>query len=155
MNKNSDLSREQIEHELVQLLGMRLMAYFPSKAVDHPAVWVGQVFDNIRLAITASDAVAISIACELIGNDPMLPFGKLVKSGLARKLKQRAELLTLRQRQQIIDATLKLLGQEYAPRELEDYCKLIKKFPRSEYETGLSKISSKNSKSQELIGNFN
>jgi hypothetical protein len=70
----------------------------------------------------------------LANNDPTwLPFGKLIKSNLARALKKVAPQITMTNRSKIITATVKLLQANHAPRELEDYAKLVKKFPSAEY----------------------
>jgi hypothetical protein len=75
-----------------------------------------------------------------------------VKSDLARALKKQVSRVISSERRQVLAATAKLLNQDYAPRELEDYCKLIKKFPREEITLALVDISPKNAKSAQLLG---
>lgn len=142
--------RDLLEHEITSLLGPRLRAYFPANAQDHPGVWLSQTFTGLAKAIEGGDAVAMSLACDLIHADPMLPFGKLIKSDLARALRKQASKLLPGERTLIVATTLKLLKQDFAPRELEDYCKLLRKFRAEEYQPMLPGITPKNAKSVKL-----
>jgi hypothetical protein len=142
--------RDRLEHEITSLLGPRLRAYFPASTQDHPGIWLSQTFTGLAEAIEVGDAVAVSLACDLIHADPMLPFGKLIKSDLARALRKRASKLLPGERALIVATTLKLLKQDFAPRELEDYCKLLRKFPAQEYQPMLPAITPKNAKSVKL-----
>lgn len=148
------ITKASLEQDMLQLLGSRLRAYFPQDGHDNPAVWVSQTFDQVRKAISAGDTVAVSLACELIEKDPMLPFGKLIKSGLARALKKQIGLLIASERAQILGVTVKLLNQEFAPRELEDYCKLANKLPNSELIAALSSAVPKNPKAERLLAHL-
>jgi len=138
--------RTAAEHEVIALLGERLRPYFP-EVVDHPGIWVGMVFRRLGKAIEVGDRVAISVACDLIEKDPMLPFGKLIKSGLSRQLRKTPQLLVASERAQVITTTLRLLALRYAPRELEDYAKLLSKLPNDEYKEKLARIEPKSEKS--------
>jgi hypothetical protein len=143
--------REQIEDDIEAHLGLRLRSYYASDMHTHPGIWLSLTFDTLTKAIHAGDTVAISLACDLIECDPMLPFGKIIKSNLARALRKQITMVVAKERAQLVGATMKLLGQQYSPRELEDYCKLIKKFPPSEFWIALTKIEPKNQKSIDLI----
>ncbi len=143
--------RERIERELLETLGPRLLGYLPVDGHENPAVWVSQTFRIMKSAVASGDPQAISLACELIEQDPKLPFGKLVKSNLARALKKQIGRVIESERHQVLAATEKLLSQEYAPRELEDYCKLVKKFPRAEVRLALSGVTPRNAKSTHLL----
>lgn len=138
------------ERELVEMLGDRLRAYFPVQPVDHPGIWISQLFDRVRAAIPAEDKVAISIACDLIAHDPHLPFGKLIKSGLSRELRRYPEYLLEGQRLQLVQTTVKLLALKYAPRELEDYARLVAKLPRAEYFASVEQSQTRNEKAAHL-----
>ena len=142
--------RDQLEHEITALLGPRLRAYFPENVQDHPGIWLSETFTALAKAIEGGDAVAISLACDLIHSDPMLLFGKLIKSDLARALRKRASKLRPGERALIVATTLKLIMKDFAPRELEDYCKLVKKFPAQEYQPLLHGFTPKNAKSVRL-----
>lgn len=143
--------RALLEQEMISLLGLRLKSYFPEMVYDHPAIWLGEVFRNVGTAVGSGDTTAIAIACELIERDPMLPFGKLIKSGLARSLRKSHSLLVDSEKVQIVSTVKRLLNQEFAPRELEDYCKLVKKLSVSEYMDDLSQVVPKNPKSMRLL----
>lgn len=138
--------RAAAEHEVIALLGERLRPYFPETGVDHPGIWVGMVFQRLREAIGTGDRVAVSVACDLIEKDPKLPFGKLIKSGLSRQLRKSPQFLVASERAQVVNTTLRLLALPYAPRELEDYAKLLSKLPSDEYAEKLVLIEPQNEK---------
>ena len=142
--------RAAAEHEVIELLGERLRAYFPETVIDHPGIWVSALFQRLREAIGSGDRVAISIACELIEKDPHLPFGKLIKSGLSRELRKSPQALVAVERSQIVNTTLRLLALPHAPRELEDYAKLLSKLPGKEYLERLALVETQNEKSARL-----
>lgn len=142
--------RVAVEHEVIELLGERLRSYFPETAVDHPGIWVDILFRRLREAIGVGDRVAVSIACELIEKDPRLPFGKLIKSGLSRELRKSPQALVASERAQVANATLRLLALPHAPRELEDYAKLLSKLPGNEYVERLSLVEPQNAKSARI-----
>ena len=142
--------RERIERELLDMLGLALRSYFPTPDEAHPAIWVSRTFGKVAAAIAVGDTRAVALACELIERDPMLPFGKLVKSDLARALKKQVDMILSSERRQVLSATRKLLTQEFAPRELEDYCKLVKKFPQAEVAEMLKDVTPRNAKSAQL-----
>jgi hypothetical protein len=142
--------RAKLETELLEMLGLRLRTYMPAEQIDHPALWMSALCSSLRQAIRNGDKVSISIACELIDRDPMLPFGKLVKSSLARELRRRVSSLLPSERVQIVNATMRLLALPFAPREVEDYAKLLSKLPRGEYLNQLTQIEAKNSKALHL-----
>jgi hypothetical protein len=138
------------EKQMVEMLGERVRGYFPQQAQDHPGIWVSQLFERVRSAIGAGDKVAVSIACDLMDQDPQLPFGKLVKSDLSRALRKHPEFLLEAERRQVVNATVKLLALEFAPRELEDYAKLVAKLPRSEYIALVERCQTRNEKAAHL-----
>jgi hypothetical protein len=143
--------RERAELEIVGILGPRIREYVPSDALDHPAVWVSQCFTALARAVAGGDARAISLACDLIDQDPKLPFGKLIKSDLARALKKQSQRLVVSERRQLLGATQKLLNLPYAPRELEDYGKLVRKFPREEVESMLCAVAASSPKAKHIV----
>jgi hypothetical protein len=142
--------RAVAEHEVIALLGERLRPYFPETVVDHPGIWVDMLFQRLREAIGAGDRVAVSVACDLIEKDPKLPFGKLIKSGLSRQLRKSPQFLLASERAQVVNTTLRLLALPYAPRELEDYAKLLSELPRDEYAGKLALIEPLNEKCSHL-----
>lgn len=130
-----------MEEKLLEQFGDRISLYFPATPIHHEALWVGAVFKNLRGAVAEGDPDAISMAVDLIVKDPMwLPFGKLIKSDLARELKRKAGRLAPVQRLGIISLTVRLMKSGFIPRELEDYAKLVKRFPRTEYSVSLESV---------------
>lgn len=139
---------------LVELLGRRILDFAASASTGvHPALWVSQWSASLARAVSAGDSVAVSVACDLIVRDPMqLPYGKLIKSSLARSLKRQAAMLDPQQRQQVLQTTARLLDLPYAPRELEDYAKLVGRFPRAEVGAMLVQVDPKNPKARHILG---
>jgi len=143
--------RVHLKPDLLALFGPRLAAYIPVLEAKHPAIWVGDVFDGLRAAVAVGNAPAISLACDFIEKDIRLPFGKLIKSNLARALRKQHGRLTETERRQVLGVTGWLLNLPYAPRELEDYCKLVKKFPADEIARILQTATPQNPKSARLV----
>jgi len=130
-----------MEAKLVSLLGEGIRSYFPTLQIPHQALWVSAVFESLRDAVVASGPGATDMAVCLIVKDPLwLPFGKLIKSDLARALRKNAGRIAPTQRQGIIAVVIRLLKSEHVPRELEDYAKLVKRFPISEYTETLALV---------------
>ena len=142
--------RAQAEVDLIDLFGERLRHYFPANSVDHPGIWMSHVFDQVRFAIVRGDRLAMSIACDLIDKDPHMPFGKLIKSGLARALKQNAAALSPAERLRLVHTTLRLLALPHAPRELADYAKLLRKLPCHEYLPLVDAVKTQNANASRL-----
>lgn len=55
---------------------------------------------------------------------------KIVKSNFARALKQHIECLTEQGKMGLAAKTAELLSLPFCPREVEDYCRLVKKIGR-------------------------
>ena len=113
--------------ELEDLLGISLAPYYPEKMGEHSGLDVSAFGAILASKIKAGELDAIRDAVLLISADPHLPFGKLVKSDLARALKQSATIIPLSDHRTLIDRTTSILSLEFCPREAEDYCKLIRK----------------------------
>jgi hypothetical protein len=143
-------SKDDISSNLLSLLGDNIRVFYPKNDIDHPALWIDGLFREIQLSIRSSDKMAIELACEFILKDPFLPFGKLIKSNLARELKKNFGIIPKKERSKIISTALKLLAMDFAPRELEDYAKLVAKFPKEEWFDDLEKISFRNNKAHQI-----
>lgn len=139
-----------IEHKVIAMFGERLRPYFPETVADHPGIWLDGLFRRLREAIGSGDRVAISVACDFIEKDSKLPFGKLIKSGLSRQLRKSSQFLVESERAQVVNTTLRLLALPYAPRELEDYAKLLSKLPRDDYVEKLKLIEPQNIRSSQI-----
>lgn len=139
-----------IEHKVIAMFGERIRPYFPETVADHPGIWLDRLFQQVREAIGSGDRVAVSVACDFIEKDPKLPFGKLIKSRLSRQLRKSSQLLVASERAQVVNTTLRLLALPYAPRELEDYAKLLSKLSRDDYAVKLARIESNNKRSSQI-----
>ena len=112
--------------ELELFLGMELKKYAPKLASNHQGLRISNFGTIVRNAIKLDDSDAVKIACAILLKDPALPFGKLIKSGNARTLRQHPKLLSPADQKAISKKTSQLLNLEFCPRETEDYCKLVK-----------------------------
>lgn len=137
--------------ELEEFLGEKLDQFEPGLPIAHPGIRLSQACKHVRRAILDDHPAAVRIACRVIVEDPGMPFGKLIKSGFARALKQRVHLLSEMQRRGLAAKTCALLGLEFCPRETEDYCKLIKKFEPSELLPGIQAVRASDEKSRTLL----
>lgn len=113
--------------ELAVLLQADLSRYHLNSSIAHPGIRLDWAFRQVARAVKDGDRPAVILACRLLMEDPHLPFGKLIKSNLARALKQQLDLLTEHEKLDLAGKTAALLSLPYCPREVEDYCRLVKK----------------------------
>lgn len=147
INPYDPVLRRSYAERLLEELGAGTGHFFPAREIEHGALWISAVFASLRIAVADGDSNAIELAVSLIAKDPMwLPFGKLIKSDLSRALKKHVSQIGFANRGKIVAIVVRLLGTEYIPRELEDYVKLIKKFPRSEYADLVASVTAKSEK---------
>jgi hypothetical protein len=144
---------EHIEtlEDLEKFLDLKLAFYEEVPRIDHAGIRISQACDNIARHIKNGDREAASIGYQLIVKDPHLPFGKLIKSGIARALKQRVELISAIERDALVGKTTELLSLQFCPRETEDYCKLIKRFGLAAAQNVIGNARVKNEKSKRLL----
>lgn len=138
--------------ELEKFLGMKLGQFDSGIPMAHQGIHLSRVCKFVESEIRNGNPAAVCVAFRVIAEDPRLPFGKLIKSGFARALKQRVDMLSEMQRRGLIEKTFELLGLEFCPRETEDYCKLIKKFGHSELESKIDNDRATDKKSRMLLG---
>ncbi|MDO8064751.1 hypothetical protein [Janthinobacterium sp. SUN206] len=136
---------------LEEFLGEKLAPYDAGPPIAHPGLRLSQVCRQVALEIRNGNASAVRVAVQILTKDPGMPFGKLIKSGFARALKQRADLLSEMQRRGLIAKTVALLELEFCPRETEDYCKLIKKFDPGELLARIEDVRVTDAKSRMLL----
>lgn len=137
--------------ELERLLGTELSAYGPKPPIDHPGVLISMTGHGIADAVKGGDQKAARIAYSILMKDPSLPFGKLIKSEFARALKKRVDLLNAEERDGLVRKTSELLSMEFCPREVEDYCRLVKRFGVEAVQAVVGTAHAKNEKSESLL----
>lgn len=136
---------------LERFLDLTLALYETVPRIDHPGIRISHVCENIARHIRSGDREAARIGCQLIVRDPHLPFGKLIKSGVARALRQRIELVPELERAGLVDRTIELLSLQFCPREAEDYCKLVKKFGPAAVQNVIDNARATDEKSKRLL----
>ena len=109
------------------MLKADLCLYDTEPHIEHAGIRLDRAIDKITQAIKHGDRSAVVLGYGLLIEDPPLPFGKILKSNLARALKHHIELLTEHEKQSLADKTATLLSLPFCPREVEDYCRLVKK----------------------------
>jgi len=113
---------ERIEtlEALEQFLGLQLILYEPKPKIDHPGIRISHACENIAQCIKSGDREAARVGYQIIARDPHLPFGKLIKSAIARALRQRCDLMSSKERAGFAKKTSDLLNLQFCPREVED-----------------------------------
>lgn len=137
--------------ELAILLQADLSGYDMDSSIAHPGIRLDWALTQVAKAIKRGDRPAVILAYRLLMEDPRLPFGKLIKSNLARALKQRPELLTEHEKLDLSGKTAALLSLPYCPREVEDYCRLVKKMGGRFAETAVARARPGNEKAHSLV----
>ena len=121
------MSEVRTLEELEDVIGISLRSYYADERVEHPALLLAAVIDNLAGAVAEGVPRAVQDACILLSVDPKLPFGKGLKARLARALKSQTELMNEVDRSRIVASTSKLLSLEYCPGEAEEYCRLVRR----------------------------
>ena len=138
--------------ELEKVIGVSLSRYYPENLIEHTAIKVSMVMDSLACSVKDTDLQAIDDACKIIAIDLHMPFGKIIKSNLARALKKNALHISKKNKQSIVEITASILSLEHCPREAEDYCKLIKKCGINEIQSVIKLSNPVCTKAQKLIG---
>jgi hypothetical protein len=113
--------------ELAILLKTDLSGYEINCEIVHDGIRIDLALTQVTKAIKNGDRSAVILGYTLLMEDPHLPFGKLIKSNFARAFKHQISLLTEHEKFRLAGKTAELLSLEYCPREVEDYCRLVKK----------------------------
>jgi hypothetical protein len=116
--------------ELACVLEADLSHYDIYQRTEHAGIRLSAAINEVTQAIKQGDRSAVVLGYRLLMADPHLPFGKILKSNIARSLRQQIELLTEQEKQNLAGKTAELLGLPFCPREVEDYCRLVKKMGR-------------------------
>lgn len=144
---------EHIEtlENLELFLGMDLGWCDPQPRIEHPGIRISHACDNIARCIKSGDSEAARVGYQIIVTDPHLPFGKLIKSGIARALKQRVDLISSLERAGFVEKTADLLNLLFCPRETEDYCKVVRKLGPAAMQLVIETTHPRNEKSMRLL----
>jgi len=137
--------------ELAALLEVDLSRYDIEIRTDHAGIRLGSAMTEIARAIREGDRSAIILGYRVVMADPHLPFGKILKSNLARALKHHIELLTEDEKLELAGKTARLLSLPFCPREVEDYCRLVKKMGQSMADRVVAMSRPDNRKAQSLV----
>jgi hypothetical protein len=99
-------------------------------AEAHPALRANELITRICQGIERQDDAAISLALALLNEDPRIPFGRILKSHIARSFKAVAAHLTAYHRSQLMRFRDKLRSLEYPPAELKYFERLGRELER-------------------------
>jgi hypothetical protein len=148
---------ERIEtlENLEKFLELEMAIYDPKPRIDHSGIRISHACQNIAQRIKNGDSEAARIGYQIIVRDPHLPFGKLIKSGIARALRQQVELISAAERAGLVEKTSELLSLQFCPRETEDYCKVVRKIGPAAIQIVIEKAHAKNEKSMRLLAYLN
>ena len=96
----------------------------------HPALRTSELITRLCRGIESRNEAAISLALALLNEDPRMPFGRSLKSQVARSFKSVAEHLTAYERSQLIRFRDKLRLLKYPPAELKYFERLGRELDR-------------------------
>ncbi|GGX93851.1 hypothetical protein GJV26_01820 [Massilia dura] len=136
---------------LEKFLEVDLGWYALKPRIDHPGIRISDTCDNIARYIKKGDRDAARVGYQIIARDPHLPFGKLIKSGIARALRQHIDLMSPMERAGFTKKTSDLLNLPFCPRETEDYCKVVRKLGPEAMRFVVENTHAKNEKSMRLL----
>jgi hypothetical protein len=137
--------------ELAYVLKADFSQYDTDKRTEHAGVRLGSAVSKVAQSIKQGDRSAVVLGYSLLMKDPHLPFGKILKSNLARALKRHTELLTKQEKVGLAGKTATLLSLQYCPREVEDYCRLVKKMGHPITDDVIAMSRPINEKAQSLL----
>ncbi len=107
--------------------GEGLKAYF-SNPIGHAEIDISHALGNIADSIKRGDAVAADIGFDLLAHDPVMPFGKIVKSKLLNALVSYRSQLGERKWAILENLHVKWTSMKpFPPREMRYLEKLLKK----------------------------
>jgi hypothetical protein len=102
--------------------GLGPARYAPPADAD----WIPPVMGEVAAAIQKGDPAAVMIGIEFLEEDAGFPFGMLLKSNVARRLRQNAAL-DESQKEVLRRRFTDMLLRGYLPREFREYAKLFRK----------------------------
>lgn len=106
------------------------LAPFYVNPIGHYSVDFLSAMEEVAAAIKRGDSVALEIGLEVLARDPMMPFGKVVKSKLLNALRYVAEEFDERQWNAFVKLHKKWGAMKpYPPREMRYLIKLLKLRP--------------------------
>ena len=137
--------------ELAYVLKADFSQYDTDKRTEHAGIRLDSAVSKVAQAIKQGDRSAVFLGYSLLMEDPHLPFGKILKSNLARALKRHIELLTEQEKISLAGKTATLLSLQFCPREVEDYCRLVKKMGHPIADDVIAMSRPINEKAQSLL----
>lgn len=93
--------------------------------------WIYPVMDRVIEGIEAGDLGCAELGIEFIQTNDSFPFGRIIKSNVARAL--RRTTLTEAQKERIRRRVIEMLEAGYLPREFRQYAKLARKLGLREF----------------------
>jgi hypothetical protein len=93
--------------------------------------WIYPVMDRVIEGIEAGDSGCTELGVEFIQTNDSFPFGRIIKSNVARAL--RRTTLTETQKERIRRRVIEMLEAGYLPREFRQYAKLARKLGLREF----------------------
>ncbi len=94
---------------------------------------VGTFFRLLGDAIPLGEESTISLAVDYLIDDPQVPFGRISKTKIARKLKHHVALISDSRRRELTKRLLYLLAHEITPTETLHVCRIVRQFLSPEF----------------------
>ncbi len=116
------------EEQWIAVFGNEICSFFP-KEESHPDLFVRGTFENVIVGIKHGDRIAIKIAIALFQQDGKMSFGKPIKCGIAKALREKKNLLDASQLEVIEQLIQKLQALTYPPAELKHIRRILEAEP--------------------------
>ena len=101
--------------------------------------WIYPVMDRVIEGIEEGDLGCAELGIEFIQTNDSFPFGKIIKSNVARAL--RRTTLTEAQKERIRRRVVEMLETGYLPREFRQYAKLARKVCLREFQPRIRQLA--------------
>ena len=106
--------------------------------------WIYPVMDSVVEGIEAGDLACAELGIEFIETSDSFPFGRIIKSNVARALRRTP--LTEAQKERIRRRVVEMLETEYLPREFRQYAKLARTLGLREFLPRIKQVAANSDK---------
>ena len=122
----------------VEERGNIIKPFLPEASCEHPCLWFDTVMTNIADGVRDEDQAAIRLAAQFIGDSFNVPFGKIIRTKLLKRLKKVTMQIPSEYRQAICSVPEKFANKPYKPQEYRDLIRLVEAINRNSQPTNAS-----------------
>ena len=101
---------------------------FYVQRIGHSAIDFSRAMDHLAQEIRRGDEAAVAIGFELLVVDPIMPFGKIIKSKILNAFAKKSEVINARKREILNNLYEKWMQiKPFPPREIRYLMKVLKR----------------------------